>query len=129
MPEAVGDDGSDEELEGEELKRVEEIEQPTARQRQEHAEENHAIFRKWCAVCVAGRGLGGQHRRKRKQTAADLAEGPMMCADFFYMSTDEAGSMPMLVVKSTRSGRVSATCSAILCRSDDEDGLEEVHQL
>ena len=32
-----------------------------------------------------------------------------MCADFFYMSTDEAGSMPMLVVKSTRSGRVSAT--------------------
>ena len=33
----------------------------------------------------------------------------MMCSDFFYMSTDEAGSMPMLVAKSTRSGRVSAT--------------------
>ena len=56
-------DDSDEELEGEELKRVEEIEEPTARQRQEHEEENHAIFRKWCPDCVAGRGVGGQHRR------------------------------------------------------------------
>ena len=38
-----------------------------------------------------------------------MAEGPMICSDFFYMSTDEAGSTPMLVVKSTRSGRISAT--------------------
>ena len=79
------------------------------RQRQQHEEENHVIFRNWCAVCIAGRGIGGQHRRKRKLRAEELAEGPMICSDFSYMSTDEAGSMPMLAIKSTRSGRVSAT--------------------
>jgi hypothetical protein len=104
---ATGDD--DDEIEAEEVKRMEEVEEPTARQRQEHEEENHAIYRKWCNVCVAGRGVGGQHRRDRRELAEKVQDGPMICSDFFYMSTDELGSTPMLVVKSTRTGRISAT--------------------
>ena len=82
MAEAEDDDEDDEELKGEELKRVEQIEEAALRQRLEHEEENREMFRNWCAVCIAGRGIGGRRRRKRKKRAADLSEGPLICSDF-----------------------------------------------
>ena len=46
---------------------------PTSREKQEHEDSGHAVYRSWCAACVKGRGVGGQHRialleerRKRK---------------------------------------------------------------
>ena len=45
---------------------------PTNREKQEHEDSGHAVYRSWCAACVEGRGLGGQHRieplwRKKKE--------------------------------------------------------------
>ena len=35
---------------------------PTTREKQEHEDSGHAVFWSWCAACVEGRGVGGQHR-------------------------------------------------------------------
>ena len=35
---------------------------PTSREKQEHEDSGHAVCRSWCAACVEGRGVGGQHR-------------------------------------------------------------------
>ena len=35
---------------------------PTSREKQEHEDSGHAVCRIWCAACVEGRGVGGQHR-------------------------------------------------------------------
>ena len=35
---------------------------PTSREKQEHEDSGHAVYRSWCAVCVGGRGVGGQYR-------------------------------------------------------------------
>ena len=37
---------------------------PTSRERQEHEDSGHVVYRSWCAACVDGRGVGGQHRTK-----------------------------------------------------------------
>ena len=34
---------------------------PPSREKQEHDDSGHAVYRSWCAACVEGRG-GGQHR-------------------------------------------------------------------
>ena len=35
---------------------------PTDREKQKHENSGHAVYRSWCAACVEGRGVGGQHR-------------------------------------------------------------------
>ena len=35
---------------------------PTSREKQEHEDSGHAVYRSWCAACVEGPGVGGQHR-------------------------------------------------------------------
>ena len=34
----------------------------TSREKQEHEDSGHVVYRSWCVVCVEGRGVGGQHR-------------------------------------------------------------------
>ena len=93
--------------ESEEFRRSVEVMEPTARQREEHEQENHACYRPWCRVCVESRGLGTQHRKTMKGLAEASADGPRIFSDFFFMSTDER-SAPMLVMKSSRSRRIAA---------------------
>ena len=35
---------------------------PTGREKQEHEDSGHAVYRSWCVACVEGRGVGVQHR-------------------------------------------------------------------
>ena len=34
---------------------------PTSREKQEHEGSRHAAYKSWCAACVEGRFVGGQH--------------------------------------------------------------------
>ena len=92
-----------------ELRKTSKIEEPTQEQRARHELENHAIFRPWCKACVAGRGMGSHHLRRKKDRAAAFRDGPFIYSDYFFMSTEEEGSIPMLAIKYSRSGRISAT--------------------
>ena len=101
--------GSEEEVEeGEEFRQIQRVTRPTAQQIQDHEDENHAIYRNWCEVCVASRGLGQHKKRDRRALVEKAKDGPKVCSDFFFMSTDERSS-PMVVAKFTRSGTVGAT--------------------
>ena len=104
---ASGDEGEFEEPE--ELKKVNVGRSPTAKQRQEHEEENHAVYREWCEVRVAARGTGAKNRRQQKKGQVDQEErGPMIVQDFYFMSTID-GSVPTLASKFSRSGRMTTT--------------------
>ena len=35
---------------------------PSSGERQKHEDSLHAVYSSWCAACVEGRGVGGQHR-------------------------------------------------------------------
>ena len=113
-PEATPQEGPPEESETEsdaeepeELKRVKACSKPTQREIEEHEDQNHAVYRDWCEVCVASRGTGTPHRRRRG-TIPDEQEGPRIMSDYFYMNDDEQ-SMPMLALKFSRSKRIAAT--------------------
>ena len=50
---------------------------PTSRMKQEHEDSGHAVHRSWCAACVEGRGVGGQHRiadRSFRLRSSDLGK-------------------------------------------------------
>ena len=70
-------------------------------------------------VCVGSRGLGTQHRRRKKEEAKEVEDGPRIFSDFFFMSTNE-GSVPMLILTFSRSGRIAAT--ALEGKGDTEHG-------
>ena len=105
---AVDDDGEDEFEESAEFRQIQRVNKPTAQQVQQHEDENHATYRNWCEVCVASRGLGQQKRRDKRALVEKAKEGPKVCSDYFFMSTDEK-SAPMIVAKFTRSGTIAAT--------------------
>lgn len=106
--EAADSEGNMEAEESEEFKRSRAAAEPTRRQREEHLEQNHAVYKPWCEICVQSRGLGTQHRRRKRKQAAEDAEGPRIFSDFFFMSTEE-DSVPMLALKFSRSKRIAAT--------------------
>ena len=108
MP-ALEDVDSDPDFEEpEELRKIKAVRAPTESQRRQHIEENHSTYREWCDVCIAARATGTQHRRQYHEQAKKEEEGPRLCSGYFFMSTEEE-SMPMLALKNSRSGRISAT--------------------
>jgi hypothetical protein len=84
-----------------------EIEEPTIAMRAQHDQENHSVYRPWCSICIAARGVGSVHRKSRRDMAQKTKEGPIIYSDFFFMSTD-GQSCPHLVMKESRSRRISA---------------------
>ncbi|CAE8666137.1 unnamed protein product, partial [Polarella glacialis] len=84
--------------EPEEMKRVTEVVTPSSRMLADHGLENLAVYRNWCEICVASRGLGQQHRRRAERSRDEEREGPRIFSDYFFMSTEEE-STPILGVK------------------------------
>ena len=87
---------------------MKEVRGATKAMREKHHLENHAVYAEWCPVCVSAKGSGTQHRRRIFDSEAEK-EGPRIFSDYFFMSTEEGGSKPMLALKFSRSGRMAAT--------------------
>ena len=104
LPEDLGTESEAEEPE--EVRRIAACRKPTRKQTEEHEDENHAVYREWCEVCVASRGTGTPHRRRRG-VVHDEQEGPRIMSDYFCINDDEQ-SMPMLAIKFSRSKRIAA---------------------
>ena len=72
---------------------------PTSREKQEHEDSGHAVCRSWCAACVEGRGVGGQHRiellveEERERTTPIVAFG---CG---FVTHENADTIPVDMVK------------------------------
>ena len=58
----MGNDEDEEPLEAEVLRARMNPKNPTSREKQEHEDSGHDVYRNWCAGCVEGRGAGGRDR-------------------------------------------------------------------
>ena len=80
----------------------------TSREEQEHEDYGHAVHRSWCAACVEGRGVGGQHRielldeEKRERTT------PIVAFDYGFLTQENV--FPILICRESRYGQTGATC-------------------
>ena len=78
---------------------------------EEHEATGHVQYRTWCKHCVAGRGIGQQHRTKEEELRAQ--DGlPVIASDYTFMSqggSEDGRAKPILVVKDSRTSSVAAT--------------------
>ena len=83
---------------------------PTRAEVDEHESTGHVQYRTWCRHCVAGRGLGQQHRSRDEESKRD--DGlPIIASDYTFMTTDgkeDGRAKPILVIKDSRTLSVAA---------------------
>ena len=79
---------------------------PTSREKQEHEDSGHAVYRSWRAACVEGRGVGGQHRIELLEEEERERTTPIVR---FRLRFSDTGKR-ILICRDTRYGQTGATC-------------------
>ena len=83
---------------------------PTSREKQEHEGSGHAVYRGWCAACVEGRGVGGQHRIGPLEAEERERTTPIVAFDHGFLMQENADTFPILICRDSRYGQTGATC-------------------
>ena len=83
---------------------------PTSREKQELEDSGHAVFRSWCAACVQGRGVGGQHRIELLDEEERERTTPIVAFDYGFLAQENADTFPILICRESRYGQTGATC-------------------
>ena len=69
---------------------------PTSREKQEHEDSGHDVYRSWCAACVEGRGAGGQHRLELLEEEERERTTPIVAFDYGFLTQENADTFPMV---------------------------------
>ena len=92
----MGNDEDEETLEAE-ISRVRmNPKNSTSREKQEHEDAGHAVYRSWCAACVQGRGVGGQHRIEPLEEERERTS-PIVAFDYGFVMQENADTFPILI--------------------------------
>ena len=83
---------------------------PTSREKQQHEDSGDAVYRSWCAACVEGRGVGGQHRIELLEEEERERTTPIVAFDYGFLSRENADTFPILTCRDSRYGQTGATC-------------------
>ena len=83
---------------------------PTSREKQEHEDSGHAVYWSWCAACVEGRGVGGQHRMELLEEEERERTTPTAAFDNGFLTQENADTFPILICRDSRYGQTRATC-------------------
>ena len=83
---------------------------PTRREKQEHEDSGHAVYRSWCAACVEGRGVGGQHRIELLEEEERERTTPNVAFDYGFLTQENADTFPILICRDSKYGQTGATC-------------------
>ena len=59
---------------------------PTSREKREHGDSGHAVYRSWCAACVEGRSVGGQHRIEILEEEERERTTPIVAFDYSFLT-------------------------------------------
>ena len=106
----MGNEEDEEPLEAE-IPRVRMIpKNPTRREKQEHEDSGHAVYRNWCAACVEGRGVGGQHRIELLEEEERGRTTPIVAFYYGFLTQENADTFPILICRDSRYGQTGATC-------------------
>ena len=82
---------------------------PTSREQQEHEDLGHAACRSWCAACVEGRGVGGQHRIELVEEDERERTTPIVAFVNHFLTHENADTFPLLICRDSRYGQMGAT--------------------
>ena len=83
---------------------------PTSREKQEHEDSVHVVYRSWCAACVEGRGVGGQHRIELLEEEEREKTTPIVAFDYGFLSQEYPDTFPCLICRDSRYRQTAATC-------------------
>ena len=75
---------------------------PTSREKQEHEDEGHAVYRSWCAACVEGRGVVEQHRTELLDEEERERTTPIVAFDYGFLTQEDADTFPVLICRDSR---------------------------
>ena len=82
----MGNEEDEEHLEAEILRVRTNPNNPTSREKQDHKDSRHAVYRSWCAACVEGRGVGRQHRIKLLEEEERERTTPIVAFDYGFLT-------------------------------------------
>ena len=83
---------------------------PTSREKQEHEDSGHAVYRSRCAAFVEGRGVGGQHRIELLQEEEREKTTPIEAFDCGFLTQENEDTFPILICRDSKYGQTGATC-------------------
>ena len=106
----MGDEEDEESLEAEIPRVGMNPKNSTSREKQEHEDSGHAVYRSWCAACVEGRGVGGQHRIELLEEEERERTTPIVAFDCGFLTQEIADTFPILICRDSRYGQKGATC-------------------
>ena len=106
----MGNEEDEEPLEAEILRVRMNPKNPTSQEKQEHEDSGHAVNRSWCAACVEGRGVGGQHRIELLEEEERERTTPIVAFDYGFLTQENADTFPILICRVSRYGQTGATC-------------------
>ena len=98
----MGNDEDEEPVDAEVPRARMNLKNPTSREKQEHEDSGHAVYRSWCAACVEGRGVGGQHRNEQ-------LEDEIVALDNGFMTQEISDTLPTLICRDSRYGQKRVT--------------------
>ena len=75
---------------------------PTSREKQEHEDSGHAVCRNWCAACVEGRGVGGQHRIELLEEKERERTTQIVAFDDGFLKQENADTLPILICRDSK---------------------------
>ena len=69
-----------------------------------------SVCRNWCAACVEGRGVGGQHRVELLEEEERERTTSIVAFDYGFMTQENADAFPFLICRDSRYGQTGAAC-------------------
>ena len=83
---------------------------PTSREKQENEDSRHVVYRSWCAACVEGREVGGQHRIELLDEEERERTTPFVAFDYGFLTQENVDTFPSLICRDSKYGQTGATC-------------------
>ena len=83
---------------------------PTTREKQEHGDSGHVVYRSWCAACVESRGVGGQQRIEPLEEEEGERTTPIVAFDYCFLTQGNADTFPLLICRDSKYDQTVATC-------------------
>ena len=100
----MGNEGDEEPLEEEIPKVRMNPKNPTSREKREHEDSGHAVYRRWYASCVEGRG-SGQHRIELWEEEERKRTTPTVAFDYGFTTQKNADTFPILIRRDSKCGQ------------------------
>ena len=83
---------------------------PTSREKQEHDDSGHAVYRSFCAAFVDGREVGVQNRIESLGEEESERTTRTVAFDDGDSTHEDADTLPFLMGRDSEYGRTGATC-------------------